>query len=92
MDFSNLRDLRGVDAISTVKIKLDDVVKIASGGFDGCLQIFEDLFDLGSKVVFATKISLRDRARPARRCKPEFRRGQQRPGSSPRSVSPLYRD
>jgi hypothetical protein len=35
-DFSDQRDLRGVHAIDAVKIELDDVVKIASGCFDGC--------------------------------------------------------
>lgn len=36
-DFPDQRDLRWVDAIDTVKIELDDVVKIASGSFDGSL-------------------------------------------------------
>ena len=31
-DFPDLRDLRWVDAIDTIKIELDDVVKIAAGG------------------------------------------------------------
>ena len=36
VDFSDLRNLRRVDAIKAVKIELDDVVKISSGGFDCC--------------------------------------------------------
>ncbi len=35
-DFPDYRDLLGVDAIDTVKIEFDDVVKIASGRLDGC--------------------------------------------------------
>lgn len=55
-DFPDLWDLCGVDAIDTVKIELDDVVKIASGGFNGRLQVLKTCSTWARKSSLPTKL------------------------------------